>query len=166
MAIGNVPVDAGGIPVAEVLVPGTAAPIALRGTTSTITDGNSNTSAGVAVGWFGANVYARASAAATTNGNSGDLPVDSFSELALDINISAVSGTTPTIQFFVDRKGNDGIYYVIYTGSSINSTQSITTSFGAGMTQSVSFGTTVRLRWTIGGTTPSFTFSASIIGKS
>lgn len=166
MSISAVPTDVNGVPIAEVLVPGTAAPIALRGTTSTITDGNSNTSAGVAVGWFSANVYARASAAATTSGNSGDLAVDSFSELAVDINITAISGTTPTIQFFVDRKGNDGIYYVIYTGSSINTVQAVSVSLGAGMGQSVSFGTTARLRWTIGGTTPSFTFSASIIGKS
>lgn len=166
MAFGTVPMSSDPVPIAEVAVPGTINLVALRGTTATITDGNSNTSAAVAVGWFGFNVFARASAAATTSNNSGDLAVDSFSELALDINITAVSGTTPTIQFFVDRKGNDGIYYVIYTGSSINTVQAVSTSLGAGMAQSVSFGTTARLRWVIGGTTPSFTFSASIIGKS
>lgn len=166
MAIGNVPMSADPVPVAEVLVPGTANPIALRGTTSTVTDGNSNTSAAVAVGWFTSNVYARASAAATTSGNSGDLAVDSFSELALDINITAVSGTTPTIQFIMERKGNDNNYYQIYASSSLNSAQAVSTSLGAGMATSVSFGTTARLRWVIGGTTPSFTFSVSLIGKS
>lgn len=166
MAWGTVPQSSDPVPIAEVGVPGTINLIALRGTTSTITDANSNTSAAVAVGWFGANVYARVSAAATSSNNSGDLAVDSFSELALDINITAVSGTTPTIQYIMERKGNDGNYYQIYASASINSNQAISTSLGAGMAQSVSFGTTARLRWIIGGTTPSFTFSVSIIGKS
>lgn len=166
MAFGTVPQSSDPVPIAEVAVPGTANLIALRGTTATVTDVNSNTMAAVAVGWFTSNVYARASAAATVSGNSGDLAVDSFSELALDINITAVSGTTPTIQYIMERKGNDGNYYQIYASSSLNVTQAVSTSFGAGMSQSVSFGATVRLRWVIGGTTPSFTFSASIIGKS
>lgn len=166
MAFGTVPQSSDPVPIAEVAVPGTANLIALRGTTATITDANSNTMAAVAVGWFTSNVYARASAAATISGNSGDLTVDSFSELALDINITAVSGTTPTIQYIMERKGNDNNYYQIYASSTINSTQSVSTSLGAGMAQSVSFGTTARLRWIISGTSPSFTFSVSIIGKS
>lgn len=166
MAIGTVPMSSDPVPVAEVVVPNIANPIALRGTTATITDSNSNTLAAVAVGWFGFNVYARASSASTSSNNSGDLAVDSFSELAVDINISSISGTSPTIQFFVERKGNDGNYYQLYSSSVISTTQSISTSIGAGMTISTSFGTTARLRWAITGTTPSFTFSASIIGKS
>lgn len=166
MAFGTVPMSSDPVPIAEVAVPGTVNLVALRGTTATVTDGNGNTSAAVAAGWFTKDVYARASAVATSSNNSGDLPVDSFSELALDINITAVSGTTPTIQFIMERKGNDNNYYQIYASASINSNQAISTSLGAGMAQSVSFGTTARLRWVIGGTTPSFTFSVSLIGKS
>lgn len=166
MAFGTVPMSSDPVPIAEVAVPGTVNLVALRGTTATVTDGNGNTSAAVAAGWFTKDVYARASAAATTSGNSGDLAVDSFSELALDINITSVSGTSPTVQYFFERKGNDGNYYQLYSSSVISTTQAISTSIGAGMTISTSFGTTARLRWVITGTTPSFTFSASIIGKS
>lgn len=166
MTISAVPTDVNGVPVAEVLVPGTAAPIALRGTTSTTTDGNSNTSAGVCVGHFVAQVYLRASAAATTTGNSGDLTVDSFAELAVDANITAVSGTSPTIVFALDRKGADGIYYPIWTSSTVSTSPTqVSNSIGSGFSTNQSFGNVVRFRWTIGGTSPSWTFSVSILGK-
>jgi hypothetical protein len=161
----KLPQDAGGIPVGGLWLPN-GAWYALQATTATTTDSNSRASAGLAVGWFASNVYAHASSPVTSNGNSGDLAVDSFSELAVDINITAISGTSPTIQFIVERKGNDSNYYAIYTGTSLNTNQALSISLGAGMGQSVSFGSVARLRWVLGGTSPSFTFSASIIGKS
>lgn len=165
MAFGTTPKgDSGSTPIAEVYVPGSAL-IALRGTLTTTTDGSSNTSAGVVVGRFTGAVYTRASSAATVSGSSGDLIVQDFAELAVDINISAVSGTTPSIQFFVDRKGGDGVYYQIYNSTSLTTTGVVSTSVGAGCATAQAFGTTARLRWTIAGTSPSFTFSASIIGK-
>lgn len=159
------PKAVGGIPVGGLWLPnGTW--YALQAVTATTTDNSSYLSAPLAVGWFGFNVYNKVSAAVTAAGNSGDLPVDSFSELAVDVNISAVGGTSPTLQFIMERKGNDGIYYAIYTSASLNAVQTLSVSLGAGMGQSVSFGTVARLRWVTGGTTPSFTFSVSIIGKS
>lgn len=110
-------------------------------------------------------VYTRASAAATGNGDSGDLTVSSYVELAIDANITAVSGSSPTLQFFLDRKGSDGIYYPIWNSSSITATGQVSASVGAGLATAQSFNATVKLRWVIGGSSPSFTFSASIIGK-
>ena len=160
-----VPKDAKGVPVGGLWLPnGTW--YALQAVTATTTDNGSYLSAPLAVGWFGFNVWTRASAAATGPGNTGDLPVDSFSELAIDLNITGFSGTSPTIQFIVERKGNDGNYYAIYTGSALSAVAPLSLSLGAGMGQSVSFGTVARLRWVTGGTTPSITFSGSIIGKS
>lgn len=159
------PKDAGGIPVGGLWLPN-GQWYALQATTATTTDSSGRSSSALAIGQFASNVYARASGAVSVSGNSGDLPVDSFSELAVDITITAISGTSPTIQFIVERKGNDGNYYAIYTGTSLNTVQALSISLGAGMGQSVSFGSTARLRWVIGGTTPSFTFSVSIIGKS
>lgn len=160
------PRDAKGVTVGGLWLPnGTW--YALQSVTATTTDAQNYQSAPLAVGWFGFNVFARTSAAAIVSGDSGDLPVDSFSELAVDITIGSISGTgPPTIQFFVERKGNNGNYYQLYSSSAVSTSQSISTSIGAGMTISTSFGTTARLRWVITGTTPSFTFSASIIGKS
>jgi hypothetical protein len=105
------------------------------------------------------------SAAKTITGNSADLNVSAFREVAIDANISAVSGTSPTLQLFIDRKGADGIYYQIWNSASITAVGTASDSIGPGLNKNQSLGSTIRLRWVIGGTTPSFTFSASIIGK-
>lgn len=110
-------------------------------------------------------LWTRASAAATSTNNSGDLAVGSYTELAIDVNITAASGTTPTMQLFMDRKGSDSVYYPIWQSVSITAVTSISTSVGSGMSIAQSLGSTIRLRWVIAGTTPSFTFSASLLAK-
>lgn len=112
-----------------------------------------------------ATVFTQASSAQTTGGNSGNLAVDAYTEIAVDINITAVSGTSPTLNLFVDRLGADGIWYPIWSSTQQTAVGQVSTSIGAGMLVAQGFGATVRLRWTIGGTTPSWTFSASIQGK-
>lgn len=104
--------------------------------------------------------------AQTVSGSSLDLPVGSYAELALDCNITAVSGNNPTLQFFLDRKGADGVYYPIWQSVTLSSTSQTSTSIGAGMSIAQGFGSMVRLRWVIGGSGgESWTFSSSIIGK-
>lgn len=113
-------------------------------------------------------IYNLASALQTANGNSGDLTVGSYVELAVDINVTAKQGTTPTIEFFIDRKGADGIYYNIYDSTLINNTAPTTKSdsIGTGLNVNKSFAGTIQFRWTIGGSsTPGYTFSASIQAK-
>ncbi len=110
-------------------------------------------------------VYTLASTAETASGNSGSLTVGQFTELAVDVNVSAVAGTTPTLNLYVDRQGSDGIWYTIYTATQVTAVATVSTTIGNGAVTANGFGNTVRLRWVIGGTTPSFTFSASIIGK-
>lgn len=105
------------------------------------------------------------SGALTATGDSGDLTVSSYSELSLDCNISAVSGSSPTLQLFVDRKGADNTYYPIWQSASIGATTKVSTSIGAGLAYNQGFGSTIKLRWVIGGSSPSFTASFSIIGK-
>lgn len=157
--------DAGGVPIGSVYVPGVGW-AALQGTSNTNTDGSSNPSTALAIGRAATVVALGASAARTTSGNSGDLAVGMYTELAIDANLSAVSGTSPTIQFFVDRKGADGSYYPIWQQSSASTAiGQVSTSIGAGCSSNQAFGSTIRLRWTIGGTSPSWTFSYSIIGK-
>ena len=112
-----------------------------------------------------ATVLNQASAAQTANGNSADLVVGSYAELTIDVNVTGVSGTSPTLQVFVDRKGADGVYYPIWQCVTITAATMVSTTIGAGMSIAQGFGSLVRLRWIIGGTSASVTFSGSIIGK-
>lgn len=101
----------------------------------------------------------------TASGETSDLPVSSYAELALDCNITASSGGSPTLQLFVDRKGADNVYYPIWQSSVFSATGKVSTSIGAGLAYAQGFGSTIKLRWVIGGSTPSFTVSTSIIAK-
>lgn len=110
------------------------------------------------------NVLNGTSVAHTTSSDFGDLDVSKCRRIAVDINITAVSGTSPTIQFFVDRKDVNGIYYNIWSSNTVSAVTPISTTIGAFATINQAFGATVKLRWTITGSSPSFTFSASITG--
>ena len=105
------------------------------------------------------------SAAITASATSLNLSVGAFRELAVDVNISAITGTTPTYQLLIDRLGADGIWYNIYTGASITAVGVISLNLGANLSTNVSFGNTIRIREVVGGTTPSVTRSVSILGK-
>lgn len=108
----------------------------------------------------------QAGAIQNANGNSTDLNVVAFKELAIDANVTALTGTNPTIQFFIDRKGVDGIYYQIWSSASINTAGATSDSIGPGLNKAQSIGSTIRFRWVIGGTGgPTVTFSASLIAK-
>ena len=108
----------------------------------------------------------QASAVLTANVNSADFNVAAFKELAIVANVTALTGTNPTIQFFIDRKGVDGIYYQIWNSASINATGTASDSIGPGLNKAQSIGSTIRFRWVIGGTGgPTVTFSASLIVK-
>ena len=76
----------------------------------------------------------QALAAQTVNGNSADLAVGQFTELTIDCNITAVAGINPTLQFFLDRKGADAVYYPIWQSVTFTTTGQVSTSVGAGMT--------------------------------
>jgi len=113
----------------------------------------------------GATVLTQASAVQTTNGVSANLPVAGYRELLVEANVTAVSGTTPTLTLAVDSLGADGVWYTLWTSAAVTAVGQTVAHLGVGAATNVAFGATVRLRWTMGGTTPSFTFSVSIIGK-
>lgn len=112
-------------------------------------------------------VYIQTSQLITTSNNSGILSVGSFAELAIDINLTSRQGTSPTIQFFIDRLGVDGIYYPIWQSAVQSTTPAqVSTSIGAGLAISQSSGGTVQFRWVIGGSSsPGYVYSVSLIGK-
>ncbi len=99
--------------------------------------------------------------------NSGDLAVASYHEVAIDINTTAQSGTSPTIQYFFERKGADGIYYVLWQSAVLTvAANTLSTSVGPGLAYNQSLGNTDRLRWVVGGSaTPTFTHSLNIYAK-
>lgn len=99
--------------------------------------------------------------------NSGDLNVLPYTEIGIDINTTVQSGTSPTIQYFWERKGIDGIYYVLWQSAVLTAaTNTISTGVGAGQAYPLSLGLTGRLRWVIGGSaTPTFTHSLNIYAK-
>jgi hypothetical protein len=69
-----------------------------------------------------------------------------------------VSGTSPSLQLFLEVLGADGNAYPLWQPAAITA---------AGLTEAVvSIGAAgaVRLRWALSGTSPSFTFSASLEG--
>lgn len=113
----------------------------------------------------GATVLTQASAAQTASGVSANLPVAGYRELLVAANVTAVAGTTPTLAFALDNLGADGVWYTLWTSAAVTAVGQTVAHLGVGAATNVAFGATVRLRWTISGTTPSFTFSASIIGK-
>lgn len=97
------------------------------------------------------------SAARTANGNltlSGD-----FSQSATfvaQLNVTAASGTTPTLNVVIEDTLDGTNWYPVAT---------FTQATGVG-TQvqrvNTAFGTQLRARWTVGGTTPNFTFDVLV----
>lgn len=105
------------------------------------------------------------SAAQTATGNSGPLQTVDATTLAVDVNVSAATGTTPSMTLNVDRLGADGNWYSVWASSAITTAGVTSASIGPGCAVAAVLTGTVRLRWTITGTTPSFTFSASVVAR-
>jgi len=166
MPFGNSVVDAGNIPIAQGYVPG-AGFKAGQSSLIVTTDG-SNASAPYVFHHASGTVLFLASTAYTAGATNGPYVVGPYTELAVDVNITAKTGTTPTIQFFIDRVGADGIAYNIWSSSVVSNTAptQVSASIGSGFSTNQSFGANIQFRWVIGGSaTPGYTLSCSIIGK-
>lgn len=115
---------------------------------------------------MGEALYEQPSTAVTASGSSGPLAVGVLTQLAVDVDVTALSGTSPTLTIFVERQGADGNWYPIYSPSAINATGLTSTSIGPGLTTPALVTSTVRFRWVIGGSaTPTVTFSVSVIAR-
>lgn len=95
----------------------------------------------------------------TTSTNSADLPLSAISDLRLLLNVTAVSGTSPSLQVFIDAKTAAGNYVPI------GQTGAITAAGTAAVTVNGPLPATGRVRWVIGGVTPSFTTDLTLIGR-
>lgn len=128
-------------------------------------DRNPNIDWNVAIRLATAAVLTKASAVISATTNSADLTVGEYQELTIDVDISAVAGTTPGYIISVERKGSDNIYYPIWSSASQTAVGKVSTTIGVGAEVNKGFGDTIRVVENISGTTPSFTRSVSIKGK-
>lgn len=101
-----------------------------------------------------------ASAARTTTGNSGALTGWEFaSVLRAQLDVTAASGTTPTLDVVIADTLDGTNWNTIGTF-----TQKVTTGRQV-IDITTPFADAVRVSWIIAGTTPSFTFSVTAYGR-
>lgn len=93
------------------------------------------------------------------NGNTPPFNTGGMSELLVDINVTSVRGVTPSMAFFLDRLGADGLWYPAYSPTALTAPGVISTTFGPGMATNQGFSAQSRLRWTVGGTAINTTVS-------
>lgn len=100
-----------------------------------------------------------ASAARTASGASDDIKLVFGSKLAVYLDVTAASGTTPTLDVTVMAKDPaSGKYFEIGSFTQATATTSEAIFIGGGSDAEFPV-KTFRIEYTIGGTTPSFTFS-------
>ena len=97
---------------------------------------------------------------------SADLTVGDYDELAVDINLTSLTGgVSPTFTYSLNRKGADGIYYLILTPTAISAAGKIIQHVGKGAAQNVLFGTVLQVLITFTGGPTGAAFTMSILGK-
>jgi hypothetical protein len=89
----------------------------------------------------------------TANGNGSDIDVSSFSVTELQLKVTSVSGTSPTLSVYIEGKFEvTGDYKVLASQTGI-------TAVGTWyFTINPCAFRYLRVRWVVGGTSPSFTF--------
>jgi hypothetical protein len=93
-----------------------------------------------------------------------------IASLAVDITLTSFTGgTTPSVTFYVDRLGNDGAWYRLWTSAALTAAGPTSASIGPGQSGTnaapgVLTGT-CRFGWSSTGAPTSITFSASVSGR-
>ncbi len=107
------------------------------------------------------NITIHASAAETASGNTSDIDISHILHAAVCVDVTAASGTSPTLDLYLEGKDTlSGKYNTIWNPSQITSVTTVWTELTDLPYKYI------RLRWVIGGTDPSFTFSAAAEVKS
>lgn len=102
-------------------------------------------------------IQVAALAARTATGNSGPIDVSMADQLRIYLRITAVGGTSPTLVLSVEDSPDGTNWYQVGSFASKNAAGSDV------LNVTVPFSDTLRLTWTMGGTTPSFTFEAWVL---
>jgi len=93
----------------------------------------------------------------TASGNSPDIDLSVYSVMEIELKVTAVSGTTPTLDVYIEGQFEaTGDYKVLASQTGI-------TSAGTWFfTVNPLIFRLVRVRWSVGGTSPSFTFTVAV----
>jgi hypothetical protein len=92
----------------------------------------------------------------TASGSSADINVDNFSAAELELKVTAVSGTTPTLDVYIEGK-----FEATGDNKTLASQTGITTTGVWFFTISLLVFRYIRIRWVVSGTSPSFTFTVA-----
>lgn len=92
----------------------------------------------------------------------GVMPWSEIDGIDFAATITALTGSSASITFYVDKLGLDGQYYSIYNTGSITSSSSINQSIGPARATQTDLGVQGRLRWVLTGS--SATVSVSMLG--
>ncbi len=104
-----------------------------------------------------------ASAAQTASGSAVVAEsVGEFREALVTLNCTAASGTSPTLNVLLQTSDDGGVTWYNLPNAAFTQL----TAVGSQVLQlNVPFGDTLKVVWTIGGTTPSFTFAVKAVLK-
>jgi hypothetical protein len=90
----------------------------------------------------------------TSNGNTADIDLSLYSIVEIEVKVTAVSGTTPTLDVYIEgRFEATGDYKVLASVTGITSTGVWFLTINPLVFRFI------RIRWVVGGTSPSFTFT-------
>ena len=104
------------------------------------------------------------SGAETATVTGSDVDVERLKAANFCLDVTAVAGTTPTLDVAIQEKDPvSGHYFNLVSFPQVTTVASHRTQYGSGAGELL--GKTIRYVATIGGTTPSFTFSLSMVGK-
>ena len=93
----------------------------------------------------------------TASGNTADIDVSTLRSMRIMVKVTAVSGTTPTLDIYVEGKYEaTGDYVPLLSGRGITATG----VYELGQLDNLCF-RYIRVRWSISGTSPSFTFTVT-----
>jgi hypothetical protein len=104
-----------------------------------------------------------ASGARTVSGETGEIPVGNVTELVAFIDVTAASGTSPTLDGKFQIKDPVSGKWFDLTDLTFTQATAVTSEM---KTKSGLLGSIIKFVYTIGGVSPSFTFSVGAVGKS
>jgi hypothetical protein len=93
----------------------------------------------------------------TSSGNTSDINVSIYSSIRFLLKVTAVSGTNPTLDVYIEgRYDQTGDYEVLLQRTGVNANG----TYFMGQVDNLVF-RNIRIRWVIGGTSPSFNFTVT-----
>lgn len=108
-------------------------------------------------------LYSEAAVARTASGDTAALSwAPEISELFVGVNVTAVAGTSPTLTVHVDQQDTNGVWHTLASTAQLSAVGTAALHVNDKVLSGVG---SYRVRWVVGGTSPSFTFQAGVSGR-